>query len=94
MRLSTINPVFCKVDREFRPWAAHSGVTVRIYRATGQLIRAMHLGYREAGSYVARDKAAYWNGRSEAGEPVSSGVYFYTVQAGDSTATKKMIVAR
>ena len=74
--------------------AEDSEVTVRIYSATGQLVRAMHLGYREAGSYVTRDKAAYWDGRNEAGEQVSSGIYFYSIAAGDFSATKKMTIGK
>ncbi|MFC1712669.1 NPCBM/NEW2 domain-containing protein [Candidatus Poribacteria bacterium] len=71
-----------------------SEVTVRIYSATGQLIRKIDLGYREAGSYVTRDAAAYWDGKSEAGERVASGVYFYSIQAGGYGATRKMTVAQ
>ena len=54
----------------------------------------MDLGYREAGSYVTRDSAAYWNGISRTGEQVASGVYFYSIQAGGYGATRKMIVAQ
>jgi len=43
---------------------------------------------------ISRDKAAYWNGRNNAGETVSSGVYFYRLKAGDFTATKKLVVLR
>jgi Tol biopolymer transport system component len=70
------------------------GVTITIHDATGHLIRTLDLGHRPADFYITKDKAAYWDGKNEAGEQVSSGVYFYTVQAGDFTATKKMVVAR
>jgi hypothetical protein len=39
-------------------------------------------------------KAAYWNRRNHRGECVPSGVYFYTFQAGDFTATRKLMIAR
>ncbi|MFC1712565.1 cohesin domain-containing protein [Candidatus Poribacteria bacterium] len=74
--------------------AEDSEVTVRVYNTTGQLIRTIDLGYREAGSYVTRDAAAYWDGKSEAGERVASGVYFYSIQAGGYGATRKMTVAQ
>jgi hypothetical protein len=74
--------------------AEDSEVTVRIYSVTGQLIRTIDLGYREAGSYMTRDSAAYWDGKSEAGEPVASGVYFYSIQTGGYGATRKMTVAQ
>ena len=51
-------------------------MSIRIYSAAGQLIRVLNLGYREAGLYVTKDKAAYWDGRNASGEQVSSGVYF------------------
>jgi len=74
--------------------AQESEVILRIYNASGSLVREISLGRKPAGSYIQKSKAAYWDGKNEAGEPVASGVYFYTIQAGDFTATKKMIVAR
>jgi len=44
--------------------------------------------------YADKSKAAYWDGKNEAGEEVASGIYFYTIQADDFTATRKMIVTR
>jgi hypothetical protein len=69
-------------------------VTIRIYDAGGRAIRTLNLGRKLAGFYTTKSKAAYWDGRNEAGEPVASGIYFYTIQAGEFTATKKMIVTR
>ena len=70
-------------------------VTIRILSASGELVRGLSLGHRSAGLYVSQDRASYWDGKNEAGEHVSSGVYFYTIQAGeDFTDTKKMMVAR
>ena len=74
--------------------AEDSEVTIRIYSATGQVIRLLNLGYREAGLYATKDAAAYWDGTTDTGEYVSSGVYFYNIQAGRYNTTKKMTVAR
>ena len=71
-----------------------SDVVIEIYNASGNHIRTLNLGYQSAGFYTAKDKAAYWDGKNEVGEQVSSGLYFYTIQAGDYTATKKMVIAR
>jgi hypothetical protein len=69
-------------------------VSIRIYNSAGQLIRTLDLGYRDAGVYSSQSKSAYWDGRNEAGEQVSSGIYFYNITAGDFTATKKMVVKK
>ena len=69
-------------------------VTVFIHSANGTLIRPLALGYQSAGIYRSRDRAAYWDGTNEVGEPVASGVYFYTLLAGDFKATRKMLVIK
>jgi hypothetical protein len=71
-----------------------SVVTIRIYSLAGRLVRELNLGLKPDGVYISRDRAAHWDGRNGAGEQVSSGLYFYTIQAGHFTATKKMIIAK
>ena len=60
----------------------------------GQLVRTLNLGHKQTGFYTNREKAAYWDGRNEAGEHVASGVYFYSITAGELSTTRKMAVAR
>ena len=69
-------------------------VSVSIYDTTGQLIRTLSLGFQSAGFYNSRERAAYWNGRNELGESVASGLYFYTLTAGEFTATRKLLIAK
>jgi len=69
-------------------------VTVTIYAANGAVVRRLDLGHRRAGSYDSRSRAAYWDGRNAQGEPVASGVYFYTLQAGEFSATRKMVIRK
>ena len=69
-------------------------VTVTIYAANGAVVRMLDLGHRRAGSYESRHRAAYWDGRNAAGESVASGVYFYTLSAGDFSATRKMVIRK
>jgi hypothetical protein len=71
-----------------------ASVSVMIYDASGRLIRTLNLGHRDAGVYVSNSRAAHWDGRNEAGEAVASGIYFYSVTAGDFSATRKMIVKK
>jgi hypothetical protein len=71
-----------------------SKVTIQIYSISGELIRKLDLGNKSAGLYLSQDRSAYWDGKNEAGEYVSSGLYFYTIQAGDFTAIRKMTVTK
>ncbi len=74
--------------------ANESPVTVRIYAATGQLIRVLSPGILPSGDYASPAQEVYWDGRNEVGEPVSSGVYLYTLHAGDFSATRKMLIRK
>jgi len=74
--------------------ATDSSVSIRIYDVKGQVIRILHLGDRKAGIYTAQGKSAYWDGRDSCVEKVASGVYFYTLQAGDFSATRKMLIVK
>ena len=69
-------------------------VTISIYSGNGVLTRTLPLGYQSAGIYRSQDRAAYWDGTNEVGESVASGVYFYTLSAGDFKATRKMLVIK
>ena len=69
-------------------------VSISIYAADGKLVRMLNLGYQPVGIYESRNQAAYWDGRNELGESVASGVYFYTLTAGDFTATRKMLIRK
>jgi len=74
--------------------AAESPVTVDIYDAKGQLVRQLKLGVQTPGVYLSRENAAYWNGKDQLGNPVSGGVYFYTLTAGDFQATRRMVILK
>lgn len=69
-------------------------VTINIYNVRGQLVRTLNLGNQNAGVYMTKDKAAYWNGKDGFGEKMASGVYFYTLQAGDFRAIRKMVIVK
>ena len=69
-------------------------VTVTIYAIDGSLIRTLTLGHQSAGTYQSKNRAAYWDGKNEVGEPVASGVYFYTLKAGEFSATRKMLIRK
>ena len=74
--------------------ATPASVTLTIYAANGVVVRTLAVGHQSAGIYQSRNRAAYWDGRNAQGEPVASGVYFYTLSAGDFTATRKMVIRK
>ena len=74
--------------------AADAPVTFRVYNIHGQLVRELDLGTQAAGDYRTREAAAYWDGRDGQGEKVSSGIYFYTLQAGTFQSTRRMLTLK
>ncbi len=74
--------------------AKPADVTVTIYGVNGHVIRRLFLGHQLAGTYHSKGRAAYWDGKNEWGEPAASGLYFYTLTAGDFTATLKMLIRK
>ena len=71
-----------------------ASVAIQIYDAQGTPVRKLDLGHRSAGAYLTRDAAAYWDGRNDYGEALSSGLYFYQLRADDISATRRMILAK
>jgi hypothetical protein len=69
-------------------------VTVTIYDVQGKRIRQLQLGQVTAGRYVTADQAAYWDGKTETDEVVSSGTYFYQLRAGGYTEARKMVILK
>ena len=67
-------------------------VTLTIYDLNGQIIRTLEVGHRIASTYESRSKAIHWDGKNGLGEQVASGVYFYTLTAGDFSATRRMVI--
>jgi flagellar hook assembly protein FlgD len=65
-----------------------------IYDVSGNLVRGITVGYLQAGSYVGQSRAIYWDGKTDSGESVASGTYFYTLTAQDYTSTQKMIILK
>jgi len=69
-------------------------VEIRIYNVKGDLVRSFSLGWKEAGYYLDKARAAYWDGRNDAGEYVGSGVYFYRLSAGEFVSVRKLVLLK
>lgn len=67
--------------------SAPAHVSLRIYAVSGRLVRELVNETRPAARYEET-----WNGRDGAARPVASGVYFYRLEAGPFTETRKMIL--
>lgn len=74
--------------------AEASDVSITIYDASGRSIRTLQLGNQAAGSYLTREKAAYWDGRNDRGERVSSSPYFYKLDTTDSSSARRMVILK
>ena len=74
--------------------ATPADVTLTIYDIHGRGVRTLDLGHQRAGVYQSRSRAAYWDGKNAQGEPVASGIYFYTLSTGNFTATRKMLIRK
>jgi flagellar hook assembly protein FlgD len=68
---------------------ARATVTLQIYDVAGRLVRTLVNESREAGRY-----STVWDGRGNNGSQVGSGVYFYRLQAGNATLTRKMVMLK
>lgn len=74
--------------------AEDTEVHIHIYNLKGESVRQLSLGFQTAGTYQTQARAAYWDGRNSVGEPVASGIYFYTLHAGQVKSTRKMLIRK
>lgn len=74
--------------------AVPTEVVLTIRTTTGSIVRTLPLGHQSAGVYKTPNRAAHFDGKNDIGEPVTSGIYFYTLTAGDFTATRKMLIRK
>lgn len=65
-------------------------IQINIYNSIGQLVKTLVDGKtEEAGNHTIT-----WDGRNDAGSPVSSGTYFYQIRIDDQVQAKKMILLK
>lgn len=74
--------------------ARDADVHIYIYDLKGRVIRQLTIGFQTAGTYRTQSRAAHWNGRNSVGEPVASGIYFCTLQAGRFKTTRQMLIRK
>lgn len=74
--------------------AEDAEITIRIYNASGHIVRTIFSQYQVSGYYLNRSKAAYWNGKNEFGEQVASGVYIYELTTPAFRQIKRLVVLK
>ena len=74
--------------------ATSSDVQITIYDAHGVVVRDLELGHQLEGYYTSRSRAAHWDGRNNFGEHVASGIYFYQLQADNTSTLRKMVILK
>jgi hypothetical protein len=82
------NPVATTTEIRFEV-AQTSNVSIKVYNAMGQLVRTLKNERMQPGRYTA-----HWDGTNSAGQKVSSGVYFYKMEANKFQATNKMLILK
>ncbi|UCG93988.1 MAG: T9SS type A sorting domain-containing protein, partial [Candidatus Aerophobus sp.] len=64
-------------------------VKLSIYNILGQKVKVLVDEYQNAGY-----RSVTWDGKDDQGQEVSTGVYFYRVQAGNFMQSKKMVLTK
>jgi hypothetical protein len=64
-------------------------VEITVYNLIGQRVNTLVDEEKAAGNY-----SATWDGKDDNGKPVSSGVYFYRLKAGNVSETRKMMLLK
>jgi len=60
--------------------------TVSVYSIYGSEVKTLSYQYNAAGTYTIN-----WDGRNNSGGAVSSGIYFYTIRAGNTSSSGKIV---
>ena len=74
--------------------AEDSDVTIRIYDASGHIVRTLFAGHQTAGYYLSRSEAVYWDGKNELGEQVASGVYICEFATPTFKQTRQLVILK
>jgi len=82
------NPFYAHTTIEYAI-PKETDVAIKIYSIMGQAIRTIQLGSHKIGFYKV-----IWDGRDNRGQRVAPGIYFYRIEAGKYTETKKLMILR
>jgi hypothetical protein len=85
------NPFNPQTDIRYQiPQGKHAiHTTLKVYNLIGQEVKTLVDEYQDAGNYTIT-----WDGRDSAGNPVPSGIYFCTMETGETSQAIKMILSK
>ena len=63
--------------------------SLKIYDIRGKLVKTLMNDFKDAGNYEA-----IWNGKNNAGQEVSSGIYLYNIKSQNFNETKSMLLLK
>ncbi len=66
-----------------------SHVTLEVFNILGQRVKTLVGAVQPAGRY-----SVVWDAKDEQGKEVSSGIYFYRLEAGEFSESKKMVILK
>lgn len=69
--------------------AKPSNVNLIIYNGKGEIVRNLFTGYKNAGTFRMR-----WDGNNDNGIPMTSGVYFVKMNAGQNHSSQKLVLLK
>jgi len=81
------------------PFSGATTIAFTLRQGTVARLRIFDLAGRQVREFVQRAAVAgrqqlRWDGRDEAGNRLASGIYFYQVESGKVTVTKKLVLMR
>lgn len=88
LRQSAPNP-FSRFTQIHYSIANTGPASLKIYNVTGQLVRTLLDGAGRPGEY-----STTWDGRTQSGRPASSGIYYYRLNSGSQSLTRKLVLSR
>lgn len=74
--------------------AEDANITLTIYDSKGGVVRRLETGHKRAGHYTDQGNAAYWDGRNDSGEPVTSGTYFCELGTPSFCDLRRMVIVK
>lgn len=82
------NPFSTKTTIEYNV-PGNLDISIKVYNLLGEMVKVIVDGKHNAGTYRVD-----WNGRTDSGERVSEGVYFYRLESGRESITRRVIVLK